>query len=34
MEGGVEGLEPALSDDWLKMKGWNRHCQMIGKKMK
>ncbi len=23
MEGGDEGLELALSDDWLKMKGWN-----------
>ncbi len=32
MEGGDEGLEPALLDDWLKMKGWNRHCRMIGKK--
>jgi hypothetical protein len=23
-----------LSNDRLKMKGWNQHCQMIGKKMK
>jgi hypothetical protein len=29
-----EGLEPTLSNNQLKMKGWNRHCRMIGKKMK
>jgi hypothetical protein len=28
-----EGLEPTLSNDRLKMKGWNRHCQMINYKM-
>jgi hypothetical protein len=27
-----EIMELTLSNDWLKMRGWNRHSQMISKK--
>jgi hypothetical protein len=29
-----EGLDQTLSNDWLKMRGWKRHCLMIGYKMR
>jgi hypothetical protein len=29
-----EQLEPIFSNDRFKIMGWNRHCQLIGKKMR
>jgi hypothetical protein len=29
-----EGLDPTLSNDRLKMRGWKRYCRVIGYKMR
>jgi hypothetical protein len=29
-----EGLDPTLSNDWLKMRGWKQCCRMISYKMR